>query len=57
MALGNGTSDLFKLVALLGAYDYEGSNPDFCAKNFVRPKVSLTSGRLVHFLLSSLNRR
>jgi hypothetical protein len=28
------------LVALLGAYDYEGSDPNFFGKNFVRPKVS-----------------
>lgn len=40
MALGNGSSDLFKLVALLGAYDYEGSNPNFCGNNFVRAKVN-----------------
>ncbi|KAJ9094105.1 hypothetical protein QFC19_008057 [Naganishia cerealis] len=39
MALGNGSSDLFKLVALLGAYDYEGSNPNFCGNNFVRAKA------------------
>lgn len=40
LSLGNGTSDLFKLIALLGAYDYEGSNPNFCTKSFVRAKVS-----------------
>ncbi|KAJ9098676.1 hypothetical protein QFC21_004324 [Naganishia friedmannii] len=39
MALGNGSSDLYKLVALLGAYDYEGSNPNFCGNNFVRAKA------------------
>lgn len=52
MALGNGSSDLFKLVALLGAYDYEGSNPNFCGNNFVRAKVN--SVRLF-FLDSNVN--
>lgn len=39
-SLGGGASDLFKLVALLGAYDYEGSKSSFCSDNFVRAKVS-----------------
>ena len=39
-ALGGGSSDLFRLIALVGAYDFEGSSSTFCERNFVRAKVS-----------------
>lgn len=39
-ALGGGSSDLFRLIAVIGAYDYSNGDPDFFAKNFVRAKVS-----------------
>jgi ATP-dependent RNA helicase DHX37/DHR1 len=38
-ALGNGASDMFKMLAAVGAYEYEPT-PGFCAKNFLRAKVS-----------------
>jgi hypothetical protein len=41
MALGNGASDMFKMLAAVGAYEYEPT-PGFCAKNFLRAKVSGT---------------
>jgi ATP-dependent RNA helicase DHX37/DHR1 len=37
-ALGNGASDMFKLLAAVGAFEYDPS-PEFCEKNFLRPKV------------------
>ncbi|WWC58708.1 uncharacterized protein I303_101252 [Kwoniella dejecticola CBS 10117] len=37
-ALGGGTSDLFKLLSAIGAYEYDPS-PTFCNKNFLRPKA------------------
>ncbi|KZT60313.1 P-loop containing nucleoside triphosphate hydrolase protein [Calocera cornea HHB12733] len=38
-ALGNGTSDIFRILAVVGAYEYEGGTASFCAKHFVRPKA------------------
>ncbi|RSH92899.1 putative ATP-dependent RNA helicase DHR1 [Saitozyma podzolica] len=38
MALGNGASDMFKMLAAVGAYEYEPT-PGFCAKNFLRAKA------------------
>ncbi|WWC66285.1 uncharacterized protein I206_100186 [Kwoniella pini CBS 10737] len=37
-ALGGGTSDLFKLLSAIGAYEYD-SSPQFCSKNFLRLKA------------------
>ncbi|WVQ85563.1 hypothetical protein IAT38_007729 [Cryptococcus sp. DSM 104549] len=37
-ALGQGASDMFKLLAAVGAYEYNPS-PEFCAKNFLRAKA------------------
>lgn len=39
-ALGAGTSDVFKMLSVVGAYEYEGGRDSFCEANFVRPKVS-----------------
>ncbi|GAA5996854.1 ATP-dependent RNA helicase ECM16 [Rhodotorula paludigena] len=38
-ALGKGTSDLFKLLSVVGAYEYEGGRESFCEANFVRTKA------------------
>ncbi|ORX35970.1 P-loop containing nucleoside triphosphate hydrolase protein [Kockovaella imperatae] len=37
-ALGGGKSDLFKMLAAIGAYEYD-PNPGFCANHFLRPKA------------------
>lgn len=38
-ALGKGMSDVFKLLSVVGAYEYEGGRDSFCEANFVRTKV------------------
>ena len=38
-ALGDAASDMFKLLAVIGAYEFDGGGAAFCARNFVRPKV------------------
>ncbi|WAR58275.1 hypothetical protein PtB15_5B509 [Puccinia triticina] len=40
-SLGSGVSDLFKTLAVVGAYEFgQGNNPSkFCHENFVRPKA------------------
>ncbi|XAO23129.1 hypothetical protein I312_101907 [Cryptococcus bacillisporus CA1280] len=38
LALGQGASDMFKLLAAIGAYEYDPS-PAFCAKTFIRLKA------------------
>ncbi|WWD17862.1 hypothetical protein CI109_102306 [Kwoniella shandongensis] len=38
MALGQGASDMFKLLAAIGAYEYDPT-PMFCTKNFLRAKA------------------
>ncbi|WVR05910.1 hypothetical protein IAU60_002936 [Kwoniella sp. DSM 27419] len=38
MALGGGSSDMFKLLSAVGAYEYDPS-PSFCVKNFLRIKA------------------
>ena len=37
--LGNATSDVFRLLSVVGAYEFAGGGPEFCAKHFVRLKV------------------
>lgn len=37
-ALGAGTSDVFRLLSVIGAYEYD-QRPSFCERNFVRPKA------------------
>jgi len=49
-SLGNYTSDLFKMLSVVGAYEYSGGGQGFCAEHFVRPKVSLDH---LFFLCSS----
>ncbi|BGO88798.1 hypothetical protein NBRC10512_006938 [Rhodotorula toruloides] len=38
-ALGKDTSDVFKLLSVVGAYEYEGGCESFCEANFVRTKA------------------
>lgn len=38
MSLGNGTSDMFKLLAAVGAYEYDPTS-QFCQNNFLRAKA------------------
>lgn len=38
-ALGKGTSDVFKMLSVVGAYEYDGGRDAFCEANFVRTKV------------------
>lgn len=38
-ALGKSTSDLFKMLSVVGAYEYEGGSSKFCQDNFLRLKV------------------
>ncbi|OCH91848.1 P-loop containing nucleoside triphosphate hydrolase protein [Obba rivulosa] len=38
-SLGNGTSDVFKVLSVVGAYEYAGGGQKFCSEHFVRPKA------------------
>ncbi|GAA5824419.1 hypothetical protein JCM5353_005031 [Sporobolomyces roseus] len=38
-ALGKGMSDVFKMLSVVGAYEYEGGRDSFCEANFVRIKA------------------
>ena len=38
-SLGKSTSDLFRILSVVGAYEYAGGGHSFCAEHFVRPKV------------------
>ncbi|KAF8908975.1 P-loop containing nucleoside triphosphate hydrolase protein [Gymnopilus junonius] len=38
-SLGNLASDLFKLLSVVGAYEYAGGGQKFCAEHFIRPKA------------------
>ncbi|ETW81584.1 hypothetical protein HETIRDRAFT_318995, partial [Heterobasidion irregulare TC 32-1] len=38
-SLGNSLSDLFKILSVVGAYEYAGGGQKFCAEHFVRPKA------------------
>lgn len=37
--LGGGSSDMFKLLSAVGAYEYEGGSVTFCDSNFLRHKA------------------
>ncbi|KAJ7175857.1 P-loop containing nucleoside triphosphate hydrolase protein [Mycena filopes] len=37
--LGNFTSDLFRILSVVGAYEFAGGGHKFCAEHFVRPKA------------------
>lgn len=39
-ALGKSTSDVLKVLSVVGAYDFDGGSSKFCESNFVRVKVS-----------------
>ncbi|KAJ7675833.1 P-loop containing nucleoside triphosphate hydrolase protein [Mycena polygramma] len=38
-ALGNFTSDVFRILSVVGAYEFAGGGHQFCAQHFVRPKA------------------
>ncbi|KAJ7044117.1 P-loop containing nucleoside triphosphate hydrolase protein [Mycena alexandri] len=38
-ALGNFTSDVFRILSVVGAYEFAGGGHKFCAQHFVRPKA------------------
>ncbi|KAG6868632.1 hypothetical protein C0993_000222 [Termitomyces sp. T159_Od127] len=38
-SLGQYTSDIFKILSVVGAYEYSGGGHTFCAEHFVRPKA------------------
>ncbi|KAA1469988.1 P-loop containing nucleoside triphosphate hydrolase protein [Dentipellis sp. KUC8613] len=38
-SLGNGMSDLFRILSVVGAYEYAGGGLEFCNDHFVRPKA------------------
>ncbi|KAG6903245.1 hypothetical protein C0995_000140 [Termitomyces sp. Mi166 len=38
-SLGQNTSDIFKILSVVGAYEYAGGGHVFCAEHFVRPKA------------------
>lgn len=38
-SLGKSTSDLFKILSVVGAYEYAGGGQSFCEQHFVRPKA------------------
>ena len=40
-SLGKCTSDLFKTLSVIGAYEHAGGGQKFCSEHFVRPKVGL----------------
>ncbi|KAJ7505327.1 P-loop containing nucleoside triphosphate hydrolase protein [Mycena galericulata] len=37
--LGNFTSDVFRILSVVGAYEFAGGGHKFCAEHFVRPKA------------------
>ena len=49
LSLGGGTSDMFKMLAAIGAYEYDPTL-SFCAKNFLRPKAMQEIQQLRHQL-------
>lgn len=38
-ALGNSSSDVLRILSVVGAYEYAGGGHKFCEEHFVRPKV------------------
>ncbi|KAI9512405.1 P-loop containing nucleoside triphosphate hydrolase protein [Russula earlei] len=38
-SLGNSTSDLFRMLSVVGAYEYAGGGRSFCTEHFVMPKA------------------
>ncbi|KAG1852016.1 P-loop containing nucleoside triphosphate hydrolase protein [Suillus tomentosus] len=38
-SLGNFNSDIFRLLSVVGAYEYSGGGHEFCKAHFVRPKA------------------
>lgn len=48
-ALGNGQSDIFKLLSVIGAYEFAGGTSQFCTSHFVRPKVYFSLSKAIYF--------
>ena len=42
-ALGNSSSDILRILSVVGAYEYAGGGHKFCEEHFVRPKVRTTA--------------
>ncbi|KAG7088421.1 hypothetical protein E1B28_012416 [Marasmius oreades] len=38
-SLGNHSSDIFRMLSVVGAYEYSGGGPQFCKEHFVRLKA------------------
>ncbi|KAJ3822852.1 P-loop containing nucleoside triphosphate hydrolase protein [Lentinula raphanica] len=38
-SLGGFTSDIFRILSVVGAYEYAGGGAEFCTEHFVRPKA------------------
>ncbi|KZT12027.1 P-loop containing nucleoside triphosphate hydrolase protein [Laetiporus sulphureus 93-53] len=38
-SLGNATSDVLRMLSIVGAYEYAGGGHQFCTEHFVRPKA------------------
>lgn len=51
-SLGGGTSDSFRELSVVGAYEYAGGGLKFCAQHFVRPKVNATVISIVSTVLT-----
>src|SRR5882724_8329098 len=44
-SLGNASSDVFRMLSVVGAYEYAQGGRAFCEEQFVRPKVSAAMSR------------
>jgi len=40
-SLGKSTSDIFRMLSVVGAYEYAGGGHQFCDEHFVGPKVTI----------------
>ena len=45
-SLGNSSSDVLRILSVVGAYEFAGGGHKFCEEHFVRPKVSAYSTSL-----------
>jgi hypothetical protein len=52
-SLGKYTSDVFKTLSVIGAYENVGGGQKFCSEHFVRPKVGLDLS-VIYYRLSFL---
>jgi ATP-dependent RNA helicase DHX37/DHR1 len=49
-SLGKYTSDVFKTLSVIGAYEYAGGGQKFCSEHFVRPKVGFLDLSVIYGL-------